>query len=193
MGFGWSLLACCPAAALIGVVLGAIGWWRVRASSGQRRGAGLAAAAVIVSLVLGCVSLVVGARLQGASEAKMVSEIRSAVNQLLGSDLDPSAWWSGVSVEELLAFRERVRDEIGSAEVTSVTITNSQLGLPMTASFRILLESEQARRVGSVDAQLASDPSTWLPSVRLTAISIGTGDGDGLTNPLPLDCPAKIP
>ena len=109
----------------------------------------------------------------------MLSDVRVAVTQLIDSDIDPSAWWSGGTPDGLIDYRQRIRAELGRARVEGVTLVATEIGLPTTAQFRLLLESETAQRVASVDAEVVADPATWMPRVRLRAMSIAGGESGG--------------
>ncbi|MDA1263162.1 MAG: hypothetical protein O3B75_09740 [Planctomycetota bacterium] len=123
--------------------------------------------------------MLVGSRIRDQSEAQMISDVRMAVTQLTQSELDPSAWWTGASASDLIAFRNRIRAEIGPASVESVTITSTEFGVPTAVQFRVLLESDSAQRIASIDAELAGDPSTWLPRIRLKSMVIAPSDESG--------------
>lgn len=179
IAMGWSLLACCPAAALLGTACGLIALGRIRGADGPRQGRGLAKASIAVSVVVGLASVLVGGRYSAASEAQMLSDVRVAVTQLIDSDLDPTAWWSGATAEGLIDYRRKIRAELGRARVEGITLVATEIGLPTTARFRLLLESESAQRVASVEAEVGADPATWMPRVRLRTMSIAGGESEG--------------
>ncbi len=100
-----------------------------------------------------------------------------AVTQLTQSELDPSAWWTGANSADLIALRARIHRDIGPVRVESVTITSTDFGFPADVQFRVLLESDSAQRIASINAELVGDPSTWLPRIRLKSMIIAPGDG----------------
>lgn len=187
-----ALLACCPAASMLGVITGALSYARIRRSGGKLRGAGLALGAAITSLVIGILSLGIGERFQTSGQSAMNSDVRRAVDQFLNGSVDPSSWWRGVDPVELLAFQRTVRDRLGALRTGSVTQTDVQLGLASSAQFRILLESAAVETVASARVDVVTDLNSLLPSIRLRSLSIQIPSGsDGPAGATELVFPAR--
>lgn len=172
VALGLTVVACCPAAALFGVVTGLVSYVRIRRSEGTLNGGRLAITCAIVSFVIGVLSWGIGDRFQSVGRASMNSEVRIAMDQFLTGTVDPSAWWVGVDPKALLAFQQTVRARFGPLKIGSVTQTGMALAIKSTAQFRLLLESPTIQTVASVTVDLVTDSGTLLPSVRIRSIEI---------------------
>ncbi len=178
-----ALLSCCPAVALLNLIVAVIAWVRVRGSGGTKRGVGLALAAMVVSVLLGTLAGVLGERVARASEATMTSQVREGITQLIQGEVDPSAWWLDSTPAALAAFQEQVHTRLGKPVVTTVTMTSTEVGLPTLATFRFLLERDGTTRVGSVACVVSTDPTSWLPQVRFSSMRINL-EADAISFPL---------
>ncbi len=109
-GFVLSLLGCAGITALAGLILGIVGVFKTR--GGQRRGRGLAVAAIPISLVMGCLSILI------VILAILGVRGKTAVDQLptvLAAD-------SSDTVEAVSAFRAIASDDF-NAEVNDEALT----------------------------------------------------------------------
>ncbi len=191
IALGGALLACCPAAAIGGVAAGCISLARIAKSDGALRGKTLALGSIIASLIIGGTSSVIGTRFQESGQTAMNAEVRAAVDQLLATEVDPSAWWVGADPQALLEFRAEVRELFGPLTAASVTQVAINATLPARAHYRVLLESPSTQLFASVEVDVVSDVSTMLPSVRLRSMAIGSPDDKTTTeHPRPLAFPA---
>lgn len=185
VALGLTLLACCPAAAIFGVVTGLLSQRRIRRSAGTLTGRRLAITCTIASAVIGLASWVVGDRLERASTASINSEVRLAVDQFLTGEVEPSAWWSGVDQQELLAFSRKIRQQLGPTKITSISKTDTAIALKSTARFRLLLESQSTPSIASITVEFVTDSKTFLPSVRICSLEISLPRTDAQSQPPP--------
>jgi len=169
---GLGAVACCPVAALGGVLTGALSLLRIRRSAGLLSGARVAWLGIALSLVVGGVSLLVAERLQTAQAVGSVSDIRSAVEQTLGGGVDASAWWVRDAHAGLPDFQRETSALLAPVKVGATTQTETLIGNPPVGRFRLVLQTRSGDAIASVEALLITDWSTWLPSPRLRSIEI---------------------
>jgi len=178
------LLAFCPLAAACNCVIAAVAWVRVRAADGKKRGSRLALAALAANFIIGVAAMLVADRVAKASEVSMIAQVREGVSQLVQGDLDHSAWWHTRTPREIAALRAEIRTRLGRPEVTSVTLTSTEVGMPTRATFRFLLEGEGGTSVGCIESVLSTDPASWLPHVQFVSIRIEAGGADSRSDPI---------
>ncbi len=131
---------------------------------------------MIACMIIGLASWTIGNRFQTNGLSTMNAEVCAAVDQTLKSDLDPSAWWAPVNPVELLEFRRRVRNQLGTLTTASATQLSLSVSAPARAHYRVMLESPTIQTFASVEVDVGSDLATLLPTVRLRSINIGSPD-----------------
>ncbi len=172
LALGLTVLACCPASAVFGVIAGLLSYGRIRVSNGKLVGSRLAMTCAIASFVIGILSWGIGDRFQSAGRAAMNSEVRLAMDQFLTGTVDPNVWWTGVDPKALLAFQQTVRERFGPLKTGSVTQTEITLSMKSTAQFRMVLESPTIQTVASMTTDVVTDSATFLPTIRIRSIEI---------------------
>ncbi len=140
---------------------------------------------MIACVVLGTISWRAGTRFQGAGQTVMSAQVRQAVDQLLASELDPSAWWIQSDPRALLDFQRDVRQRLGPLSAAGVTQVELTAGYPARAQYRVLVESPHVQAFASVEVDIGSDFQSLLPTVRLRSISIAPPDEDSSDNSVP--------
>ncbi len=176
-------LACCPVTAILGFGLGIISYGRIKRSNGALRGRRIALACIWTSVFLGVASWIIGERIQSESQTSLARDVRTAVDQFLVGQTEPSAWWIDVDTAELLAFQSSVRAQIGDCATTSVTQTDVAVGSRAAAQYRLILESATIDAVASVSVDLVTDSVTFLPSIRIRSIEIASPSNPTLVFP----------
>ena len=169
---GLGAVACCPVAALGGLLTGALSLIRIRRSGGLLRGSRVAWLGIALSLLIGGVSLLVADRLQATQSAGNVSDVRSAVEQTLSGGFDASAWWVPDAHASLPDFQREMSALLAPVKVDATTQTETLIGNPPMSRFRLVLKTRSGDAIASVDALLITDWRTWLPSPRLRSIEI---------------------
>lgn len=169
---GLGTAACCPAAAVGGVLVGMVSLLRIRKSDGLLGGTGVAWFGIALSLLIGAASLLVTERLQTAQSSNTLSDVRSAVEQTLGGGVDASAWWVPEAHAGLPDFQREVSALLAPVKVGATTQTDTQIGNPPIGRFRLILHTRSGDAIASVEALLITDWSTWLPGPRLRSMEI---------------------
>ncbi len=169
---GLGAVACCPVAALGGLLAGALSLARIRRSDGRLTGQRIAWTGILLSVVVGATSLLVAERLQAAQTANSLSAVRSAVEQTLSGSVDASAWWVREAHPGLIDFQREMAKLVAPVTVGATTQTETLIGNPPVGRFRLVIQTRSGDAIGSVDALLVTDWSTWLPGPRLRSIEI---------------------
>lgn len=169
---GLGVAACCPVAAVGGVLVGMISLFRIQRSDGLLGGTRVAWLGISLSLIIGAVSMVIAERLQTAQSSNTLSDVRTAVEQTLASGVDASAWWTPEAHAGLSDFQREVSAVLAPVKVGATTQTDTQIGNPPVGRFRLILQTRSGDAVASVEALLITDWSTWLPGPRLRSMEI---------------------
>lgn len=154
-GFVLSLLGCAGITALAGLILGVVGIFKTR--GGQRRGLGLAVAAIPISLVMGCLSiLVVTLTIFGVRGKTAVDQLPTVLAA------DSSATVEAVSALRAIAsdeFNAEVNDEALEEWLQDVGAKHGRLVEVLKASRVQPKESPTGARTVNFDGKFVNGPA----------------------------------